>query len=76
MGIPYNSGWSAKVDGQKVKLYKANYGFMACYLKEGQHQIELRYVTPGIRVGIFCTILSIVLMSAWCIGIKRNKKLC
>ena len=55
IAIPYDSGWSAYVDGQRVKLYQANTAFMAVELSPGDHQIELKYWTPGLTAGILLT---------------------
>ena len=49
--IPYSDGWSAKVDGKSVKVYRANGMFMGVLMKSGKHKIELNYVTPGLKMG-------------------------
>lgn len=51
LSIPYGTGWEAYVDGVKTNIYKANIGFMAIPLKQGEHVIVLHYTTPGIWVG-------------------------
>ena len=50
--IPYSDGWSAKVDGQNVKIYKANGMFMGILMTPGEHKIELNYMTPGLKMGV------------------------
>lgn len=55
IALPYDSGWSAYVDGERVKLYQANTAFMAVELSPGDHEIELRYWTPGLTAGILLT---------------------
>lgn len=57
LSIPFDRGWSAKVDGVETKLLKANYGYMALQLPKGEHQIELYYVIPGMRLGIALSIV-------------------
>lgn len=57
LSIPYDKGWSAYVDGKKVDLLQANTAFMAVELEAGNHQIELRYWTPGLTSGIILTIM-------------------
>lgn len=52
LAIPYDSGWSAYVDGKKVELLQANTAFMAVELKAGEHHVELKYWTPGLTGGI------------------------
>ena len=36
--IPYSKGWSAKVDGQNPKIYKANGMFMGIFMTSGEHK--------------------------------------
>lgn len=52
IAVPYDKGWTAYVDGEKVKLYQANTAFMAVELSAGNHEIELKYWTPGLTAGI------------------------
>lgn len=70
--IPYSEGWSARVDGSTVNLYAMNSMLMGVELSEGQHEVELVYVTPGIRVGLILTIISI--FGTVCYLIICNKK--
>ena len=52
LAVPYSSGWSAYVDGEKKELLQANTMFCALELGAGAHEIELRYRTPGLAAGI------------------------
>ena len=50
--IPAENGWKAYVDGQEVYTSTwLNGAFMAVFLPEGTHQIELRYTAPGLVPG-------------------------
>lgn len=55
LSIPYSEGWKIYLDGEKVKKYKANYGFMAIEIPSGEHIIEAEYHTPGLRTGMVIT---------------------
>jgi len=55
--IPYDSGWRAYVDGERVDLIKANLAFSALQLDAGTHNIELIYQTPGLRLGFFIAMM-------------------
>ena len=48
----YYPGWRAFVDGQEVKVYRANYLFRAVLLPEGEHQIEFAYDPASFRAGL------------------------
>lgn len=58
--IPFSSGWRAYVNGKQVEVLQANIAFMALDLPAGHHEIELRYRTPGMRLGIFLSILGFI----------------
>lgn len=59
--IPYDSGWSAKVNGKEVEIEKVNIGFMAVLASKGENTIEFTYKTPGLSAGIYISILSLVI---------------
>lgn len=62
MSIPYSSGWKAYVDGNETEILRANIGFLAVPVLEGEHEICFKYETPGIKIGFLCSIVSIVIM--------------
>ena len=57
--IPYSDGWSAKVDGQNAKIYKANGMYMGIFMTAGEHKVELNYMTPGLKMG------AVVSLAGW-----------
>lgn len=62
--VPYSAGWKAYVDGNETKVYKTNYMYSGIILEEGEHEIVLAYATPGLRLGILISMISMVLMLA------------
>lgn len=50
--IPFSKGWNAYVDGEKVNTYRVNDLFVGIEVSEGTHNVELKYVTPGIKIGV------------------------
>ena len=56
--IPYSSSWEAYVDGKKVDLLQANTMYMGIELSKGEHHIELRYMTSGLKLGLIISIIS------------------
>lgn len=56
LSIPYGDGWEARIDGEITDIKKANLGFMAVTLKQGKHDIEFYYTTPGLKIGVFLTL--------------------
>lgn len=55
--IPFEKGWSIYVDGEKQEILKANLGFQGIAVKEGTHQVELKYQAPGFLQGLAVSIL-------------------
>ncbi len=71
--IPYSSGWSAYVDGEKTDIFKLNTMFMGVRLNQGHHEIVLKYHTPGYAAGWILTILGIVCCVIVCrMSAKQN----
>jgi uncharacterized membrane protein YfhO len=70
--IPYNKGWTLKIDDKLVKIEKVNIGFIGAEISEGLHSVELKYFTPGLLLGI---ILSLIGLSFFVTLIIFRKKL-
>lgn len=49
--IVEEEGWSVFVDGKEAEIATVANALMAVYLEEGYHTIELRYETPGLKLG-------------------------
>lgn len=64
---PFDRGWRAFQDGQKVPVLKADIGLLGVALDAGQHKIELRYRNPVLIPGIAITIAAFLLLvvSLW-----------
>lgn len=59
--IPYRTGWNIYIDGKKVDNYKADYGFIACQISEGSHEIEVKYENRVYLVGAFFSLIGIAI---------------
>jgi uncharacterized membrane protein YfhO len=59
--VPWESGWSAQVNGSTVPIQKVNVGFMAVKVPAGTSQIRFDYQTPGLKLGALITAGGIVL---------------
>lgn len=68
--VPYSDGWSATVDGEPAQTVQANYGFTAISLPAGEHQIQMRYETPGLRIGAYLTVLGFAVTCVY-LGVDR-----
>lgn len=59
--IPYSEGWEAKVNDEKVKIQKINYGFVGVPLNSGKSEIVLTYATPFLNVGLIFSSVGLIL---------------
>ena len=63
--VPFEEGWSAKVNGKDAQILKTNVGFMAVKTEKGANEIEFSYVTPGLKIGAVSTVCSIAVFIAY-----------
>ena len=72
--IPYDKGWTVKVDGKEVKTEKVAGAFLGIRLEEGQHEIRMRYVSPGFIPGLLISIVSWGIFVLLMVLIRRKKR--
>ncbi len=58
--IPFDKGWTAKIDGVRAKIYLVDIGFMGIPLERGSHSVELRYCPPHFFLGLWISIAAIL----------------
>ncbi len=68
--IPYNDGWSVKVDGVPADTFAIGDALLGFDLTQGAHEIEMRYHTSGFPLGITLTLLGIIVLVLW--GMRRK----
>ena len=56
--IPYEKGWTVKVDGKVVETAKVWDSLLAYKITPGEHTIEMSYLPDGFIVGFLISILS------------------
>jgi hypothetical protein len=44
-------GWRAEVDGRPAPILRANYLVRGVWIEAGEHRVEFRHATPGLRAG-------------------------
>lgn len=57
--IPYDDGWKAYIDGQKVEIIKSG-GMMLIKVPSGEHTIDFAYRTPGFMLGSVISVVCIL----------------
>lgn len=73
--VPYDVGWTVKLDGKKIDYEKVNLGFIGFYAESGIHQLELDYIPPGLQLGAIISTISLILLLGWNSLEKRKKTL-
>lgn len=63
--VPYCDGWSAEINGQAVEVDKINGGLCAVRVPAGEANIVFRYHTPGLKLGIYASIIGAVLLGVY-----------
>lgn len=74
LSAPYSSGWTAYVDSEKAELLRTNIWSMGIVLGEGDHQIELKYETPGFKAGLAVSIVSLCALCAVIVYYRKREK--
>lgn len=71
--IPYDSGWSATVDGKPAETFEAFDVLLAVDTGAGEHSVELRYTTPGLRLGAGISLFTALALCA-ALMISRRRR--
>lgn len=71
LSIPWNEGWNAYVDGKKTELFQVDTAFSGLTVEEGDHEIILRYRTPGLTEGV---LISAISCAGWFLILIWKKK--
>ena len=58
--VPYEKGWTIRVNGEKHEPQTFGGAFIALDLEPGEYEIEMNYVPAGRNLGILITIISIM----------------
>jgi uncharacterized membrane protein YfhO len=70
--IPYDKGWTIKIDGKKVKPKLINIGFMGVIISSGTHKVELSFSPPFLLSGTLVMLLSFIFYVLLILRNKRN----
>jgi hypothetical protein len=68
----YEKGWSATVDGRPVPIVRANLIMRAVAVGPGTHRIAMEFRTPGLRVGGFLTVVSLMVLVVLAAASRRR----
>ena len=60
LSLPYDEGWKVFVNGQNVKTYSVNGGFVGFGVEAGNNQIEMYFTPVGFKQGAIISLIGIV----------------
>lgn len=60
--IPYDKGWTVKVDGQEVETYALQDALLYINLSAGEHTIEFSFSPQGFKVGLLASAVGVLLL--------------
>ena len=69
--LPYEKGWTIRVDGKKVPYYEAAEALIAFDLPAGTHEISMHFMPYGMKEGF---ILAVLGLGLWFFCKKREQK--
>lgn len=72
--IPYDKGWTIKIDGKKVDSFAIKDALLGVNVPAGSHTIQLSYTPVGLIKGILLSILSILFLTAFTVLKKRFRE--
>ena len=72
--IPHDNGWKAFVDGNETEILTINGGLMGIIVPAGESQIEFEFTTPGLKIGIIISAISLSALAIYYIIDKTRSK--
>ncbi len=72
LSLPYDEGYQAWVNGEETPVYRVNDTFMAIPLQEGNNQVQLFYLPPGLRAGVVLMLVGAVLLVLFLLAHRRG----
>lgn len=69
--IPYDSGWTIRVDGEKVETKSLNDSLMYIELSAGTHEVEMTFMPSGFKAGFAISFVCLFILIV--IAMRKNK---
>ena len=70
VAIPYDRGFTARVNGKAVAVSQVNDGFLAIPLEEGENTIEISFLPAGMKLGAAAALLGAMLLWLLLLGAR------
>lgn len=73
--IPYDKGWTVKVDGQEVETFALQDSLLYINLEQGEHTVEFSFFPQGFKIGLlasFAGVMLLVVILLVCMLLKKK----
>ncbi len=67
-------GWRAEIDGDPVKLYRADHAFRAIRVPKGEHRVRMSYRPVSLMIGALVSLAAVITVLAGIIMSRRGKR--
>ncbi len=71
--VPYDNGWTVKVDGKKVETFGVANAMLAVNMSSGKHTVEMSFCPTWFWLGVCISVLSLVTLIFEAIGSHRRE---
>jgi len=71
--IPYDKGFSAKVDGETAEIIPCDVAFMGVWVEPGEHEIAFTYRTRMLDLGIAMSAAAAAVLAVYVMLAKKKK---
>ncbi len=73
--VPHDNGWKAYINGKETEILTVNGGLMGIVVPPGDCDIEFTFTTPGLKIGIIVSVISLTGLAAYSVIeiIKKSK---
>ena len=72
--IPYDSGWTVKLDGEERETYPVADGFLAVDAEKGDWKIEMEFVPQGFQEGLIISLAAVFIFLFIIITYRKSQK--
>ncbi len=70
--IPYEAGWSVKVDGQRAQTVSVGGAMVGVAIPAGRHTVEFSYTPQGFVLGTAISVIALLIFVALCILLQKR----
>ena len=69
--IPYDKGWTATINHKKVKIHRAQKGFMKVDVPSGKGKVVLTFIPYGLKTGLLISLLASIIFCCYAYFIRK-----